>query len=85
MGAIKGRRNASGKNTNKGTIIREDKKVKIVNDPNELKVGHKNEGWVLAKKYERFNLWIKRVNGHIIRECFRKYEIPKKVQLMEDK
>lgn len=84
MAAIKGRKNTSGKNTNKGTIIREDKKVRIVSEPNELKLGHKSEGWVLAKKYERFNLWIKRVNGHIIRECFKKYEIPKRVNVLTE-
>ena len=85
MGAIKGRKNSSGKNTNKGTIIREDSKVKIASDPNELKLGHKSEGWVLAKKYERFNLWVKRSrSGEILRECFKKYEIPKRVNVLTE-
>lgn len=84
MTRLKGVKNPSVKHTSKG-IIREDSRVKIVSDPNELETGHKNEGWILARKYKRFNLWVKRSrSGEILRECFSRYEIPKRVNVLTE-
>ncbi len=81
----RGRRPASSKATN-GTIIKDTKRVMIV-DPVSLRVGMENEGWKLEKMYRHFNLWIKRtISGEILHECFRKYELPKRVNpLSEEK
>ena len=56
--------------------------VKIV-DPESLYVGMKNEGWELIKQYDRFNLWQRKtLLGDIRRECFKKYELPKKLKVV---
>ena len=65
--------------------IKEDSRVMVVDDPAKLIVGMKNQGWVLLKMYKRFNLWARRsASGDILRECFGRYEIPKRVNVLKE-
>lgn len=68
--------------TKKSYKIQDNINLNIV-DSSELYIGYKSNGWILAKEYEHFNLWERKtLCGDIIRECFYKYEAPKKVDAL---